>query len=226
MNTNILNKVLSVVTLFALSLSMTACGRTEIVTVAPEMVAPQQYAINQNVNVLETEDQILVKFKNNTTKSSIKEFNSKYGMKIVKTIPVVNVHVMQQDGPGIKAEQLVKYLSKDPMVKYAEINNVVSYSPDQLSTPVYTIQSGMDFNKMTGEKVEIYGTYYSSRSGAYIETQYGKISVVDIDGTVLAKVGELKNGSSVSVSGIVKNVKGMNLTKGIGIMPITFENAR
>lgn len=226
MNTNILNKILSVVTLFALSLSMTACGKTEIVTVAPEMVAPQQIIANQNINTLETPDQILVKFKNNTTKSSIREFQSKYGMKVVKTIPTVNVHVMQQDGPGVKVEQLVKYLSKDPMVKYAEVNNALSYTPDQLSTPVYTIQSGMDFKNMTGEKVELYGTYYSTRSGAYIETQYGKVSVVDIDGTVLAKVGELRNGSSVSVSGIIKSAKGMNLTNGIGIMPIAFENAR
>lgn len=226
MNTNILNKILSVVTLFALSLSMTACGKTEIVTVAPEMVAPQQIIANQNINTLETPDQILVKFKNNTTKSSIREFQSKYGMKVVKTISTVNVHVMEQDGPGVKVEQLVKYLSKDPMVKYAEINNTLNYTPDQLSTPVYTIQSGMDLKNMKGEKVELYGTYYSTRSGAYIETQYGKVSVVDVDGTVLAKVGELKNGSSVSVSGIIKNTKGMNLTNGIGIMPITFENAR
>lgn len=221
---NIVNKILSVATLVTISASLSACGREELV-VSPEMMMAPEYSIamiDQNAQ----KPEILVKFKKTMSKASVDEFSSKYGVRTLRVIPVVDVHVIQLDGLSVQAQQLVKYLNNDPAVKFAEINKTITYTPDQLSNPVYSIQTQKVNLEMTGEKVDVNGIYKTDRSGAYLETQFGRISIVDLDGTVLTKVAKVKAGSYVTVSGIVKEVKGFNLSKGVGIMPTDLKQTR
>ena len=156
------------------------------------------------------------------TKNQVSSFHSKYGTKTVKVLPVINVHVIEMASVGLQANQAVKYINNDPSVLYAETNNVIGLSPEEIG-PIYTIQNTFDLNEMIGKKMDLQGVYQSSKSGAVIQTQSGKLSIVDVDGTVVVKLPNTSNGTRIAISGLVKQVKGFNQTEGIGIMPISMK---
>ncbi len=213
---NIINKIFTGICLVSIATSINACGRTEMVNMqAPVEIAPQYAALHEQAP---TENQLLVKFKSGITKSAIEEFNSKYGTKTLKVIPGINVYLIEIT-LGIRASQLVKYLENDKNVKYAEVNTVVNYNPDSEVNPVYTIMNS-NIGTMIGKKVDIKGVYHTTRSGAVIQTENEKLSVVDLDGTVLAKLPKINEGTQLIVSGVVKQVNGFNVTNNIGVMPV------
>ena len=75
---------------------------------------------------------------------------------------------------------------------------------------------------MIGKQVDVSGIYKSSRSGAIITTSNGNLSIVDMDGTVVTKLPNMAEGKRVIFSGIIKEIKGFNVTKNVGIMPVSF----
>jgi len=203
--------------------SLNACN-----TVSPNTVDlhyPSLYTSNieQTMIVNDNSKEILVKFKKGLMKQGINEFEAKYGLKTVKVLPATNIHVMKNK-TGIKNNQLLSYIQNDPSVLYAEINQEIAFGPDYNIVPVFNILS--NYENMIGKTVSIRGTYFSSRSGAIIETNKGKLSIVDLDGSVLTRIFNLKDGSKILLSGVIKEVKGFNLTNNLGILPISIKIAK
>ncbi|PKL76357.1 MAG: hypothetical protein CVV27_10670 [Candidatus Melainabacteria bacterium HGW-Melainabacteria-1] len=119
-------------TLFATLLS--ACGtQTQL---------PMQ--INQPVRVQSQQSesrQLLVRFRTPLSRAMVAEFNAKYGVQVRNYIPSLNVHVVEIAYEiGIKADKIVAYLQKDPMVAHAEVNLQVQVRPvvtDMQISPIY-----------------------------------------------------------------------------------------
>ncbi len=213
---NVINKIFTGICLVSLATSINACGRTQMIDMpVPADNAPQYVAFHEQSPI---ESQLLIKFKSGITKSAIEEFNSKYGTRTVKVIPGINVYLVEIV-LGIQASKLVKYLENEPLVKYAEVNHSINLNPDQLTEPVYTIMNS-DYSSMIGKKINIEGVYHSSRSGAVLQTGNSKLSVVDLDGTVLTKLAKINEGTKVMVSGVIKQVNGFNVTNNLGVMPV------
>ncbi len=109
-------------TLFAVSLS--ACGaQTRLPMQIKQPVQAQKY---QAVNA----QQILVRFHGQLSRARIAEFNAKYGISIRQFLPDLNVYVVEvPDSLGIRADRVVSYLQKDPIVAHAEVNMNVQIQP-------------------------------------------------------------------------------------------------
>lgn len=219
---NIVNKIFTTVCLVTIASALNACGTTETQIIQPEMIP--QYQSSMINEMPQSAKQILVKFKNTLTKSQVGDFHSKYGTKTVKVLPVINVHVIEMATMDLHAAQAVKFINNDPSVLYAETNNVIGLTPEEIG-PIYSIQNSSNLSEMVGKKMSFQGVYQSSRSGSVLQTTSGKVSIVDVDGTVVTKLPNTTNGTRISISGVVKKVKGFNQTEGIGIMPITMKKA-
>lgn len=192
---NIVNRVFTAVCLFTIASGLSACGNTD----APMMmeIAPQYQASMVDYQApQQIAKQILVKFRTNMTKNQVSDFHSKYGTKTIKVLPVINVHVVEMASIGLQATQAVKYINNDPSVLYAETNNVIGLTPDEIG-PIYTIQNTFDLTEMLGKKMDLQGVYQSSKSGSVITTQLGKLSIIDVDGTVVTKLPNTNNGTRI-----------------------------
>lgn len=220
---NIVKKVFTVISLVSIAAGVNACGNANLPAANQLVQAPQYTAFTREVENQQN-SQLLVKFKKGTSKNGVNEFHAKYGTRTIKVLPAINVHVIETT-VGIKSSQLIRYFNNDPLVQYAEINTEISLDTDTIINPVYTIQS-VDYERMLNQQISVSGTYYSSRSGAIIETNKGRLSIVDIDGTVLTELPNLSNGSRLALSGIVKRTKGFNSTNDLGIMPVSIKIAR
>ncbi|GIW21312.1 MAG: hypothetical protein KatS3mg068_0319 [Candidatus Sericytochromatia bacterium] len=217
-----MKKLINNIVKFSLSLSLLA-GLNACNNVAPNTIDLQYptYASNIEQTMVGNENkEILVKFKKGLTKANINEFQAKYGLRTVKVLPASNIHVMKNE-IGMKNEQILGYIQNDPMVLYAEINREISFGPDYNIVPVFNILS--NYQNMIGKTISVKGIYFSSRSGAIIETSNGKLSIVDLDSSVLPRITNLKDGSKISITGVVKEVKGFNLTNNIGILPVSIK---
>lgn len=212
---NLINNIFTAICLVSLTANLNACGKVEM------PVMPDTQFTATNLDQAPVSNQVLIKFKSGLTKNNIESFHSKYGTKILRIIPGINVYVVETP-VDIRAEQLVRFLENDPMVKYAEVNTAIQLNPDAEVNPVYTINPVINYEKMIGKQLDINGVYKSSRSGAIISTKDGNLSIVDLDGTVVINLPGMAESSKVIITGIIKKVKGFNLTNNVGIMPVSF----
>jgi len=220
-----MRKLINNIVKISLGLSLLA-GLNACNNVTPNTIDLQYPTYTSNIQqtmIGNQNKEILVKFKKGFTKASISEFQAKYGLKTVKVLPASNVHVMKNE-VGMRNEQILNYIQNDPSVLYAEINQEISFGPDYNIVPVFNILN--NYENMIGKTISVKGVYFSSRSGAIIETNNGKLSVIDIDGTVLPRITNMKDNTKVSLSGVVKEVRGFNMTNNLGIFPVSIKIAK
>jgi len=222
MKSTLIKKIISAGFFVVLAGSLNACGRAELPVYNYSMPQPTYTAFNNTAP--EQKEQILVKFKKRISSVTSNEFNAKYGVKTAKVIPGIDVHVVEStEGSFVPAEQLVRHISADPLVKYAEVNGKVIVDPVMIKVnPIFSTLKVENYQKMIGKKIAVNGTYRSSRSGAVVQiNDEVRLSIVDLDGTVVNSMPKLTEGAKITVYGLIKEVKGFNLTNNIGIMPVT-----
>jgi hypothetical protein len=214
-------KLLSVICLLSLSTGIYGCGKVNLPVNAGLNLnnTSYNYTTSSLNNVAQGQKQLLIKFKEGVSDGYIQSFHSKYGTKTIKVISQLGVHVVSIPN-GTDSNKMIDIIKKDPLISYVEINNSVSIDP---IVPKYTILSSDNYTQSIGKQVEISGVYKPSRSGAIIYTDSAKISVVDKDGVVLTTISNVREGSKVSITGVIKQVKGFNLTNNIGIIPISLK---
>jgi hypothetical protein len=217
------NNIVTAICLVSITANLNACGRSNFQAM-PEMTADTQYTA-LTLDEAPIHNQLLIKFNSGLSKNSIDTFHAKYGIRTLRIIPVINVYVVETP-IDIKANQLVEFLGNDPLVKYAEVNTSIELNPDSATNPVYTISTDKDYSQMIGKQTDIKGIYKSSRSGAVVTIGDTTLSIVDLDGTVVTKFPGMTEGTRVVISGVIKEVKGFNVTKNLGIMPVSFNKAK
>lgn len=219
---SIINNIVKASLGLSLLAGLNACNNVSPNTI--DLQYPATYTSNvEQTMVVNENKEILVKFKKGLTRAGINEFQAKYGLKTLKVLPATNIHVMKNE-IGMRNNQMLNYIQNDPSVLYAEINQEISFGPDYNIVPVFSILN--NYENMVGKNVSIKGTYFSSRSGAIIETSKGKLSIVDLDGSVLPRISNMKDGSQISLSGVVKEVRGFNVTNNLGILPVSIKVAK
>jgi hypothetical protein len=220
---NLYKNIATAFCLVSLAASLNACGRAEL-TAMPQIEAGPVYSAN-TLDAAPISNQLLIKFKTGITKNAMDTFHSKYGVRTIKILPLINVHLVETP-VDIRATQLVKYLENDPMVEYAEVNTSINLNPDVETEPVYSISGNVNYSQMIGKQTDVIGSYNSSRSGAVITVNNTTLSVVDLDGKVITKLPGTAEGSRVSITGIIREVKGFNITRNLGIMPVAFNKVK
>ena len=75
--------------------------------------------------------ELLVKFKSQINPSSIQTFHAQFGLRTLRVIPGLNVHVMTVTGSRSMAQVLAQ-VSQHPMVEYAEPNQGIRLNDGQL----------------------------------------------------------------------------------------------
>lgn len=105
-----------------LTYSLTGCGQ-----VMPSATQTKSNSLSAR-NVAGQE--LLVKFKSSITSSSIQIFHAQHGVRTVRVIPGLNVHVMTVTN-GRSMAQVIAQVSKSPMVEYVEPNQGISINDDQ-----------------------------------------------------------------------------------------------
>lgn len=76
------------------------------------------------------QQELLVKFKSQIAPSSISTFHAQYGLRTLRVIPGLNVHVMAVTGSR-SFSQVLAQVSKSPLVEYAEANHGINLNDDQ-----------------------------------------------------------------------------------------------
>ena len=166
-----------------------------------------------NLKVSPKNNEIMVKFKDKTSKKQIDEFTAKYGTKVLKVISGINTYVLEVP-KETKADKLIKTLKTEKIIQSVEANQEVSLSPIKVET-----KAQVNYNDMIGKTVKLKGTLSLSRSGAIIETKEGNLSIIDKNNKVLMSYMTFKNGDEVEISGTIKSIKGFNITNNLAILP-------
>lgn len=162
-------------------------------------------------------NQVLIRFKDTYKESDINKFIKEFNLKKVKVLSGLNIHVLEVP-KNIKSEQLVKKVGKVGIVKYVEENTQVDLTKDFTKTT-----EKLDYTKILGKEITITGIYESSRAGAMFSNDNGSISLIDLDNRVLLKLPNIKEGSSLKLTGIVRKIKGYNVTNDMGLLVINIE---
>jgi hypothetical protein len=119
--------------LFSAALLMTACGQSTSIPTsvsAPALVRSYQAPINQ---------QIMVRFRPEATRTALMQFNNRYGMRTVRFNTELNVFVMESVNPRANITTLINAMSKDPSVMFAEVNQQIQVNPvvDMQVKPIF-----------------------------------------------------------------------------------------
>lgn len=117
-----MSKIILAALMAVLTYSLTGCGQA----------LPSATGSNANsFSARNTAQQeLLVKFKSQITPSSISIFHAQHGLRTVRVIPGLNVHVMTVTN-GRSLSQVLAQVSKSPMVEYAEPNHGINLNDDQ-----------------------------------------------------------------------------------------------
>ena len=107
-----------------LTYSLTGCGQ-----MMPSATPSPSNSLSAR-NGAQASQELLVKFKSQINSHSIQTFHAQYGLRTLRVIPGVNVHVMTVTN-GRSMSQVLAQVSKNPMVEYAEPNHGISLNDDQ-----------------------------------------------------------------------------------------------
>lgn len=114
---------------------LTACGQNSspipAVVTAPAFVQSYQTPARSG--------QIAVRFKPEATRTAIMQFNARYGLRTLHYNPQLNVYIMEPVNPRINVNSLIRTMSKDPAVDFAEINHEIKVNPvvDMQIKPIF-----------------------------------------------------------------------------------------
>ena len=124
-----MSKFLIAALVAVLTYSLTGCGQ-----MMPSATKTSSNSLSAR-NVVraggaQASQELLVKFKSQINPSSIQTFHAQYGLRTLRVIPGLNVHVMTVTN-GRSMAQVLAQVSKNPMVEYAEPNHGISLNDDQ-----------------------------------------------------------------------------------------------
>ena len=206
--------LISTLALISAAMLLTACGRNALPTtayMAPAPIQIQQQAVPQ---------ELVVKFKPNVTRAAIDAFHSTYGTRTVKVLPGINVHVVALH-PGVSQNnQLIQRVQRDQLVEFVEVNGRIELNPVITAKPIFSVATAVGYRDMLGQQMELKGLYLTSRSGAMIEVNGVRLSIVDTHGRVVHELPFIAPNSRIAVSGVIAPVQGFNLTENLGVRPL------
>ena len=104
---------------------LTACGQAPIMNAAP---APRPAIMNKFQ--AQQNKQLLIRFRTEMDRTGSREFEAKYGVRILRYVPSLDVYVAQIDASvNLEAAQVASFLMQDRHVAHAEVNYQMSVSP-------------------------------------------------------------------------------------------------
>lgn len=130
-----MKSVMTLLPMMTTALLLTACGQTT--TALPATVnAP---ALVQRYQAPNANQQVLVRFRPDASRTALGQFNSRYGLRIVNYNAQLNVYVMEVVNPRANLSSLVNAMSKDSAVIFAEVNQQVKVTPvvDMQVKPIF-----------------------------------------------------------------------------------------
>lgn len=165
-------------------------------------------------------NQVLIRFKDTYKESDINKFITDFHLKKVKVLSGLNLHVLEIP-KNMKSAQVVKKVEKVGIVKYVEENTQVDL--DKAFPPV---TEKLDYTKMLGKEITITGLYESNRAGSMFSNDNGSISLIDLDNRVILRLPNIKEGSTLKLTGVVRKIKGYNVTNDMGLLVINAEEIK
>lgn len=166
------------------------------------------------------ENQILIRFKEGYKNSDIEKFITTQKFKKLKILSGINIYVFETPS-GMKSDEAVKKVEKNGIVKYVESNKHVDISK-AFSAPIEKV----DYSKMLNKEVTVTGMYEYNRAGAMLSNDNGAISLIDLDNRVLLRLPSAKDGIKIKATGIIRKIKGYNVTNDIGFLPVSVEEVK
>lgn len=165
-------------------------------------------------------NQVLIRFKEEYKKNDIDKFINSYKLKNLKVLSGINIYVLEVP-KDIKNTDFVKKVEKVGIVKYVEANKNVDLSRNFVKE-----SEKVDYSKLLDKEVTITGMYEYNRAGAMFSNDSGSISLVDLDNRVILRLPENKDGSKLQITGIVRKIKGYNVTNDLGLLPISVKEVK
>lgn len=165
-------------------------------------------------------NQVLVRFKDTYKEADINKFITDFNLKKVKVLSGLNLHVLEVP-KNMKPAQVVKKVEKVGIVKYVEENTQVD-----LTKAFSQTTEKLDYTKMLGKEITITGLYEANRAGAMFSNDNGAISLIDLDNRVILRLPNIKEGSNLKLTGIVRKIKGYNVTSDMGLLVINAEQLK
>lgn len=165
-------------------------------------------------------NQILIRFKETSKETEINKFITDFKLKKLKILSGINLYVLEVP-TNMKPAQAIKKLEKISMVKYVEENKQI-----ELNTNLVEPSEKVNYAKMLGKEITITGLYEANRAGAMFSNDNGTISLIDLDNRVLLKLPNIQEGSNLKLTGIVRKIKGYNVTNDIGLLVTNVEEIK
>lgn len=122
-----MSKIVFAALLAVLTYSLTGCGQM-LPSATPSSTASLKASNMVRFTEGQSTQEILVKFKTSINASSIQTFQARHGLRTLRVIPGLNVHVMTATTTRLPLDQLLVQMNADPLVEYAEINRSVTVS--------------------------------------------------------------------------------------------------
>lgn len=165
-------------------------------------------------------NQVLIRFKDTYKEADINKFITDFNLKKVKVLSGLNLYVLEVP-KNMKPVQVVKKVEKVGIVKYVEENTQVD-----LTKAFSQTTEKLDYTKMLGKEITITGLYEANRAGAMFSNDNGAISLIDLDNRVILRLPNIKEGSNLKLTGIVRKIKGYNVTSDMGLLVINAEQLK
>ncbi|MGE3726086.1 MAG: hypothetical protein AB7I41_11080 [Candidatus Sericytochromatia bacterium] len=117
-------KSLTLLPILSAALLLTACGQS---TSLPATVSAP--ALVQRYQAPAANQQVLVRFRPDASRTALGQFNGRYGLRTVNYNSQLNVYVMEVVNPRANLGSLISAMSRDAAVIFAEINQQIKVSP-------------------------------------------------------------------------------------------------